>query len=196
MIELVHNPVTPKALHDFLITHPQAGPADFNNRAFGPVKSQVKASLHADQGGLCAYCEVPLAPTEGQIDHIKPKAGPNAHPHLTFAYTNYAHGCIRRDGCGQKKKDGVLPIEPSVGCNEMFSLTSDGALEPMPLLTKNEKHRVRQTRDMLGLQSPTLVNEREKWIKALVAVMKEEASATDEFMRTIPFRHILLRLFR
>ncbi|CAN1605007.1 retron system putative HNH endonuclease [Pseudomonas mediterranea] len=195
MIELVHNSVTPQVLQDFLAAHPQAGPIEFNGKAFGQIKSLIKSSLHVDQGGLCAYCEVPLPPTEGQIDHIKPKGGANAHPHLTFVYTNYAHGCIRRDGCGQKKGDRLLPIEPSIGCNTMFSLTSDGALEPMPSLTRNEKHQVRQTRDMLGLQSPALVNEREKWIKTLVVVMKNDASAVEEFLKTIPFRHILLRLF-
>lgn len=194
MIELAHNPVTPQALVDFNAAYPHAGPGDFDGNAFHLVKKIVKASLHYDQGGLCVYCETPLEPDSGQIDHIKPKRGNDGHPHLTFTYTNYAHGCIRSDGCGQRKGDRVLPIEPAPGCNERFSLSSDGSLEPMPTLNRREKHVVRQTRDMLGLQSAALVREREKWINAFVSLLKEQPLIAQDFLREAPFRHILLRL--
>jgi uncharacterized protein (TIGR02646 family) len=194
MIELAHNPVTPQALLDFSAAYPQAGPNEFDGAAFHLVKKIVKASLHHDQGGLCAYCETPLEADTGQIDHIKPKRGNDGHPHLTFSYTNYAHGCIRADGCGQRKGDRLLPIEPAPGCNERFSLSSDGSLEAMPTLTRREKHVVRQTRDMLGLQNAALVLEREKWIKSFVSLLQEQPSLAKDFLKEAPFRYILLRL--
>ncbi|CAI8831311.1 hypothetical protein D3C76_860840 [compost metagenome] len=194
MIELVHNPVTPQALLDFVAAHPHAGPNDFDSETFRPVKKLVKTSLHHDQGGLCAYCETPLEANAGQIDHIKPKGGAEAHPQLTFSYTNYAHGCIRSKGCGQRKGDRLLPIEPAPGCNERFSLSLDGSLEAMPMLSRGEKHVVRQTRDMLGLQNPALVREREKWIKVLISLVKEKPLIVNDFLKEAPFRHILLRL--
>lgn len=194
MIELTHNPITPKALADFVAAYPLAGPDEFDSDVFHPVKRIVKASLHQDQGGLCAYCETPLEPNAGQIDHIKPKRGGDAHPHLTFSYTNYAHGCIRSNGCGQRKADRLLPIEPAPGCNEQFSLSVDGSLEPMPTLTRRQRHVVCQTRDMLGLQNAALVREREKWIKALVSLLKENPLLANDFLKEAPFRHILLRL--
>jgi uncharacterized protein (TIGR02646 family) len=194
MIELAHNPVMPQALLDFNAAYPQAGPNEFDGASFHLVKKIVKASLHHDQGGLCAYCETPLEADTGQIDHIKPKRGNDGHPHLTFTYTNYAHGCIRSDGCGQRKGDRLLPIEPAPGCNEQFSLSSDGSLEPMPTLSRREKHVVRQTRDMLGLQSAALVLEREKWIKAFVSLLQEQPLVANDFLKEAPFRYILLRL--
>lgn len=194
MIELTHNPAPPKALLDFNETYPGAGPDDFDGEAFRPVKKIVKASLHNDQGGLCVYCETPLQSDTGQIDHIKPKRGSDGHPHLTFSYTNYAHGCIRSDGCGQRKGDRLLPIEPAPGCNEQFSLSSDGSLEPMPDLNRRNRHLVRQTRDMLGLHSAALIREREKWIKAFVSLLKEHPQLARDFLKQAPFRHILLRL--
>jgi uncharacterized protein (TIGR02646 family) len=194
MIELVHSVVIPPALQAFIAVNPGAGPADFDSATFQPVKRPVKVSLNADQTGLCAYCETPLAPTDGQIDHIKPKNGPHAHPHLTFTYSNYAHSCINNKTCGQKKKAGLLPIEPGPGCNDSFSLTLDGQLEPMPELSRQQKHAVCQTRDMLGLQNPALVRDREIWIKSVLELMKADPALVQVFLADKPFRHILRRL--
>ncbi|MEN2506147.1 retron system putative HNH endonuclease [Stutzerimonas stutzeri] len=194
MIELVHASVVPSALQTFVAAFPAAQPVDFDSAAFQLVKRQVKASLHVDQGGLCAYCETELAADGGQIDHIKPKSGANAHPHLTFTYSNYAHSCINEKTCGQKKKAGLLPIEPRPGCNDEFSLSIDGQLEPMPDLSRQRKHAVRQVRDMLGLQSAALVRERRQWIAAVIELMQNEPSLVPAFLANKPFRHILRRL--
>lgn len=194
MIELIHNPHVPPALQAFVAANPGFLPAHFDSAAFQPVKRQVKASLHTDQGGLCVYCETNLAADGGQIDHIKPKNGAYAHLHLTFTYSNYAHSCINEKTCGQKKKAGLLPIEPGLGCNLEFSLTVDGQLEPMPELSRQRKHAVRQTRDMLGLQNAALVRQRQQWIDAVIELMKHEPAQVPAFLADKPFRHILRRL--
>lgn len=203
MIELQHSLPEPPALTAFNHANPHAVPADFDSPAFVAIKPAIRAALNHDQGGLCVYCERPLAKDKGQIDHIKPKNGPNAHPALAFTYTNYAHSCIT-DGkystCGQKKKHGLLPIEPGLGCNTNWVLsTVDGKIElnTNRVLTRAQKHQVGQTRDMLGLNTnPTLVAERLEWANKYVealkfAVAQGNPALATQFLQTAPFRHIL-----
>lgn len=197
MIELQHRSSAPQVLLNYLARNPAAQPSDFDSRNFQPVKRELKSALNEDQGGLCAYCEQKLAGTEGQIDHIKPKGGPNAHPHLAFDYFNYAHSCVNERTCGQKKKAGLLPIEPGPGCNDEFSLSvSDGQLEPLTGLSRQRKHAVRQTRDMLGLQSPMLVQQRKQWLEAALEVAQLNPALLHGFLADNPFRHILATVFK
>ena len=189
MIELVHGK-EPLQLANFRQQYPLATLEDFSSQDFQRIKSIVKAQLNQEQGQLCVYCEMRLTANDGQIDHIKPKS---AYPHLAFVYTNYAHCCINNATCGQKKKAGVLPIEPVPHCNEKFILNTDGSIDPLPILTKSEKHSVRQTRDMLGLQHPDLVREREKWIKSVRELIKQHPSLVSIFLADEPFRYILQR---
>jgi hypothetical protein len=64
----------------------------------------------------------------------------------------------------------------------------------MPLLTGQRKHAVRQTRDMLGLQNPILVQERKRWLDAAVEIVKTDPALLPIFLHDKPFRHILRRL--
>lgn len=192
MIELQHRAVPTAALSQFVAAHPGLSPADFSSHAFQPVKLQVKADLNADQGGLCAYCEKPLAPSEGQIDHIKPKDGPQGHPHLCFSYSNYAHSCIHPKTCGQHKKSGLLPIEPQPGCNAEWVLSTDGTIMPIAGLSRQRRHAVVQTRDMLGLnKDANLVDERKRWLASVLAVGQAQPQDMLLFLQTAPYRHIL-----
>lgn len=116
-----HRAVPTPVLTAFNAANPAATVAEFSSQAFQPVKTAVKADLNKDQGGLCVYCEGNLAPDAGQVEHIKPKGGPNAYPLLCFKYSNDAHSCINTKTCGQKKKNGLLPVEPGPGCNAQFA---------------------------------------------------------------------------
>jgi uncharacterized protein (TIGR02646 family) len=196
MVELQHRTMPTPALTDFVAVHPALRAADFDSRDFQPVKQTVKADLNEDQGGLCAYCEKSLLATEGQIDHIKPKAGANARPDLYFVYSNYVHSCINPKTCGQKKKNGLLPIEPGPGCNAEWSLSTDGAIEPLPGLTRQRRHAVIQTRDMLGLNKDSnLVDERRRWLNSAIAVLQQVPADFPEFLQIAPYRHILATAF-
>jgi uncharacterized protein (TIGR02646 family) len=199
MVELEHRADEPAELVAFRLAHPTASVTDFNdNPAFRPVKSVVKAALHGDQDGLCAYCERPLAADAGQIDHIRPKGGPNAHPHLCFAYRNYAHSCIDSRTCGQKKKNGLLPIEPGPGCNADWTLSMEtGDVVPRDGLTNRRRHEVEQTRGMLGLNAAAsdLVKDRLGWLKNTAKVLQQAPDLLDEFLDTAPYRHLLRTVF-
>lgn len=192
MVELQHRAIPTAALTAFNADHPEASAVDFDSLAFRRVKDQVKADLNQDQGGLCAYCESPLEPIEGQVDHIKPKAGPNSHPHLCFSYTNYAHSCINKKTCGQKKKSGLLPLEPGPGCNSQWTLSTDGTIELITDLTRRQAHNVRQTRDMLGLNADAnLVDERQRWLGNALTVLQHAPNDFQLFLRAAPYRYLL-----
>lgn len=192
MIPLQHRATPTPALTQFNTANPNAQVADFDSLVFRPVKDAVKADLNADQGGLCVYCEISLAPNVGQVEHIKPKAGANGHPQLCFTYSNYAHSCINPKTCGQKKKNGLLPIEPGPGCNAEWVLSTDGTIEPIPNLNRHRKHAVTQTRDMLGLNKDSnLVDERQRWLKSTLEVLQNAPQDIHLFLQTIPYRHII-----
>ncbi|MBQ1784849.1 MAG: TIGR02646 family protein [Gammaproteobacteria bacterium] len=192
MVEFQHrNPPTP-ALVQFLNDNQALTVADFDSLAFRPIKDAVKADLNADQGGLCVYCEKALAANEGQVEHIKPKAGPNGHPQLCFTYTNYAHSCINPKTCGQKKGNGLLPIEPGLACNNQWALSTGGTIEPISELTRAQTHSVNQTLGMLGLnRDPNLVDERKRWLKNALSVLLLAPNDIQQFLQNAPYRHIL-----
>jgi uncharacterized protein (TIGR02646 family) len=195
MVELQHCLVEPALLTAFRAENPGAAVSEFDGLPFRPVKVATKVALNQDQGGLCVYCEQPLVATEGQVDHIKPKGGANAHPLLCFIYTNYAHSCIRPKTCGQKKKNGVLPIEPGPGCNDEWTLSTTGTIEPLVNLSRNRKHAVRKTWGMLGLNADAnLVDERQKWLNQTIRVLQQAPESIHTFLQTAPFRHILATL--
>lgn len=191
MVELQHG-APPIELSDYCQLHPNPAVADFDRLGFRPVKTAIKLALHRDQGGLCVYCEQRLAADAGQVDHIKPKAGRQAHPHLCFSYTNYAHSCINQKTCGQKKKDGLLPIEPGPGCNAEWTLSTDGTIEPIPGLSRARRHEVVTTRDMLGLNADSnLVDERRRWFANAMDVLHQAPNDLPAFLRVAPFRDLL-----
>jgi uncharacterized protein (TIGR02646 family) len=192
MVELQHREIPTPALTIFVATNPCPTVADFDSLAFQPVKTAVKADLNQDQGGLCVYCESKLAANVGQLEHIKPKSGRNARPLLCFIYTNYAHSCINHKTCGQKKKDGLLPIEPGLRCNDYWTLSTNGTIEPIANLTRVKKHEVCQTRDMLGLNNDSnLVDERRRWLGNLLEVSQQAHTNARGFLQNVPFRDIL-----
>ncbi len=195
MVELQHRTTPTPLLTDFVAACPELSATDFDTRAFTPVKQAIKADLNEDQGGLCVYCEKTLPATEGQIDHIKPKAGTNGRPDLCFVYHNYAHSCINPKTCGQKKQNGLLPIEPGPGCNAEWVLSTDGTIEPLPELTRRRRHDVIQTRDMLGLQDANLVDERRRWFASAITILKQAPDDFSEFLQHAPYRHILATAF-
>ena len=195
MVELEHREAPIPELSEYLYNNPKPPVAEFDTLSFRPVKLAVKAALNADQNGLCVYCEKTLKPTEGQVEHIKPKAGANAYPHLCFEYTNYAHSCVNNLTCGQKKKDGILPIEPAPGCNSEWQLSTSGRIEPILGLTRTREHEVTKTRDMLGLnRDPALVDDRKRWLKNLKVILETEPASAESFLASAPYRFILKAL--
>lgn len=192
MLELQHLLLEPVQLANFRNTPPPKTAADWDALAFHPTKQQVKAALRQEQDELCVYCERHVDVMDGHIEHIKPKAGPNAQAQLCFTYSNFAVSCNNPKTCGSKKKAGVLPIEPGLGCNAEWSLSTDGTIEPLPHLTRVRRHAVTQTRDMLGLNKDSnLVDERKRWFASVLEVLQSAPGDLPQFLAQAPFRAIL-----
>lgn len=195
MVEFTRRNPEPEELAKFRREHENAGPRDFDSMEFREIKRLVKRKRSQDQFGLCAYCECRLKDDEGQIDHVKPKAGKNGRPELTFVYENLVHSCCRNSNhCGQSKGGKLLPIEPGpVDCNDSFMLSTTGNIEPREDLSRREAHFASATRDILGLNHAALRVERERWVKGCVDALRSSRSFED-FIADEPFRFILRRL--
>lgn len=194
MVEISHRVPEPAELVAFRAEHPSVGPADFDSPAFQSIKRQIKRKLSQDQSGLCAYCESTLKGDDGQVDHIKPRRGAQAHPGLTFVYTNFAHSCVSAKHCGQKKGDRLLPIEPRSGCNARFALSTDGFLDADRNQSPEQQKEARLTLDLLGLNYPELVLERKRWLESALSFLEELETMYPAFMAAAPFRHTLKRI--
>lgn len=194
MVELQHGKPTP-ALYHYLLLNPRGQVADFDSKLFAPIKKRVKADLHAQQQGLCVYCERKLDADQGQVEHIKPK-DPNQFPELCFSFTNYAHSCINDKTCGQKKGNKLLPIEPAPGCNAQWTLSTTGSIEPIADLTKKQRHLIVSTRDMLGLnKDATLVVDRQRYVQQVLEIMQQYSpEAAKVFIQDKPYRYMLATL--
>ena len=195
MVEL-NNSFFSYDLAGFIFQNPNPAISDFDKgKNFKKVKPLIKAQLHAAQKGLCVYCEKKLNKDEGQIEHIKPKGGKYAFPHLCFQYSNYAHSCINNKTCGQKKKDLLLPIEPKIGCNDKFSLSTDGSIVPIESLSRKERNILDNTfLKRLGLNNPSLVRDREIILTNYLSLLKENPRMAYSYINDKEFRHILKRI--
>ena len=129
---------------------------------------------------------------EGHVEHIKPKS---IYPQLCFQYINYAHSCNNPKTCGHKKKNKELPIEPKVGCNDKFSLSTDGSIVPILSLSKKERNILDNTfLKRLGLNNPTLVRERKIIISIYISLFKSNPREAYDYMINQEFRNILKRI--
>lgn len=202
MIPLETTLPAPPGLDAFVAAHSTAGPGEFDSLELQPVKAAVKARRNVEQDGLCIYCERRLGPTEGHVEHIHPKGGPSGDPARTFVYANLAQSCDGDAGgtpnrhCGQRKGGGVLPVPPGAGCNEPFSLSTDGTILPdqVSTLTKQRRHQLTSQINQLGLNEPALKQEREGWVRTVQAVMSENDAGLAEFLAEQPLRYTLARL--
>lgn len=199
MVELQHGNTEPPVLTAFKQQHPGLQVIDFNeNQQFQAIKYEIRSALNLLQQGRCVYCEAWLSDEEGHIEHIVPKGGPNAQPTLCFEYTNFAHSCSTYNTCGHSKQAKVLPISPGPGCNDHWTLsTEDGSIQPLTGLNRAQRHKVTQTRDMLGLnRHAELVRDRKKWIEQFEVVAKAHPEAIDQFIDSAPYRYLLATLLR
>lgn len=149
-------------------------------------KQSVLESLRSEQYQLCCYSEV-RADQLGLGYHIEHVENKSQHPQRTFDYTNFAASALTSDdlsslGNGQLQTDQKSAIfgghavgkQRSVDmqrfisphqadCSRFFSFLSDGRITPSDVLNAEERDRAQYTIDLLNLNSPFLLTERQKW---------------------------------
>ena len=185
MIELQHLNEPPS-----LIRYRSRAPhAPWGQADFVPVRDDIRHSLHAEQDGLCVYCETSLTPDKSHVEHIKPKG---TYPGLTYDFKNLALSCNEPTHCGHFKKNREIAVEPRSGCNEYFQLmTSDGKLVPAADLSDSDRHDALQTIEVLGLNTPALARQRQQFAATVQFLQKDEVG---DFLSTAQFRHTLQRI--
>lgn len=147
-------------------------------------KDELTSNLSHIQKGLCAYCEIKINSSLGtHIEHIQPKS---IYHNLTFKYENLVLSCFSSENinkndptlsCGHFKKseyDPNLFISPTdVNCNDYFTCTPLGKIEPKNSLNSNDKDKAIYTRDILNLNSLRLIRLRANIIEEGFKIIQE-----------------------
>lgn len=143
-------------------------------------KKAVTKFLLSAQYYLCAYSEVrpDLLNLGTHIEHIEPKS---TNPARTFDYANLVLNALSSDNLRKLNRADVFGghaklntydatlfvscLQPD--CAKYFVYLSNGIIEPSQKLEQTDQVRAQYTIDLLNLNSPYLVNLRQKWIDEL-----------------------------
>ena len=129
------------AIQELLPDYPSGVSENHRWEAFrnkGEVYRDVRTTLHANQNGLCAYCEKSLSEYDQHIEHFIPKSLSSSENDHTFTFENFLLSCnggtaaasekntadanqsINSHSCGPKKNS----INPSGICLNPYELPS------------------------------------------------------------------------
>ncbi len=165
------------------------------NRSAPPPRNPVEAKKHwqryrhkrnlikqlsQEQNGLCAYTEI--QPNEhslgSHLDHVEPRS---ISPARTFDYFNLVVSALGNEDLrniqkehhfgGHAKADtydqSLFISSLDANCTKFFFYLSDGRVVPTENLSKADKKKADYTIKVLNLNSPYLVNRRQRWIKEI-----------------------------
>lgn len=140
------------------------------------VKEQLRASLVAEQGGICCYCGKRIfSDCHSVIEHLLPK-GLKQYQHLQLDYRNLLCSCDGGESdragkikaekrvfppyCDSKKNDCLISITPlDERCESFFMYDDEGHIY-------GKTAEAQETIEILGLDCSTLVNFRKAAINA------------------------------
>lgn len=174
----------PKPLRDWIKGNSHLPGAEYGTHGF--PKDEVRQTLLAEQGHLCAYAMISVAEASCHIEHIKPRERSKADGaiHETWEYTNLL-ACypgndpeaVGRDAFGATKKGSawdarefVSPLQHS--CESRFRYAIDGSVS----VAKPGDTAAKWTIDTLGLDCAMLCELRRSAIEAMgVSLTSAEA---------------------
>jgi uncharacterized protein (TIGR02646 family) len=161
-------------------------------------KEVLSCDLHGEQYGLCAYSEIrpDLEGFNTHIEHIQPKS---RYPERTFDYFNLVlstfsddelKNLAKQDCFGGHYKLGQYNADLFISCLnpnciDYFIYRLDGNIEPNRQLNSNEMKKAKETITLLNLNSPYLINKREKWIDELDTLIEEHLAEGQESLRCL-----------
>ena len=113
----------PRALVTYRAGDP-SGAARYDGAGFEAVKPAVRDALHAEQRGLCCYCNSAIRPDAAsmKIEHRVPQRGPSADRSRDLDWSNLFGACLGRIApragsavlhCDTSKADNALRFDPS-----------------------------------------------------------------------------------
>lgn len=172
----------PEAFATWKATYPHALYKDLGRDRLFPGAQQarwaLRASLVAEQKGLCCYCEARIDNGDFHVEHFRPK-GHGLFPHLQLEYGNM-HACCRKSAtggdeeyCGHKKENTfseqlVSPLEPD--CESHFEYDLTGGIS-------GTDERGTETVSLLNLDSTLLRRRREGLIQEFEDMDADEFDA-------------------
>jgi uncharacterized protein (TIGR02646 family) len=113
------------------------------------------------QGERCAYCESPIYPGEGHIEHFRRK-NKGHFPELTFAWENLFLSCDSETNCGHFKDRPHGPayrpddlVKPDTDDPEgFFFFSATGEVRVKANIDTASSTRAKQTIRVFGLNHP------------------------------------------
>jgi len=117
----------------------------------------ARADLIAHLGEYCSYCEMQLDASLA-VEHVQPKKGPGAQPHLALDWGNFLLGCTN---CNSTKGHRAIVIDDYYWPDRdntlrMLVYKEGGIVQPHPDLTPDVQARARRTIEMVGLDKNPL----------------------------------------
>jgi uncharacterized protein (TIGR02646 family) len=142
-------------------------PIDYNGY---PDKDGLRASLEAEQRGLCCYCQSRIRAEIGSMK-IEHWASHSGHPTLRLVYSNLLGSCMGGEGkpgreqhCDTYKGEQDLcrnPSDPSHDVEAVLHYLNDGRItSPNQLFDE-------QLNSVLNLNHPVLMNQRKQVLDSL-----------------------------
>jgi uncharacterized protein (TIGR02646 family) len=132
-------------------------------------RGEIRKALVSMQGERCAYCESPLFPGDGHIEHFRRK-NKEHFPELTFVWENLFLSCDSRTNCGHFKDRRQAPryraddlVKPDHDDPEtFFYFSATGDVRVKAGADSASTTRALETIRVLGLNHPALVHQRRK----------------------------------
>lgn len=116
----------PSGLADYRETKSERGGWEaFRSHRGGAAHRELLDALAARQRGLCGYCEINLAPTDRQVEHVVPQSDPKVGEALALEASNLIACCkggTKAGGNGERRTD---PVRLNRSCGEAKGAISD-----------------------------------------------------------------------
>lgn len=162
---------TPACLTSLACQRPNGPWFDNNVQAEVDCRRETRRAQLANQHSLCAWCEQTITLETSHTDHIEPKSGSQASPHLTFSSDNLLASCGKSNSetCGHAKKDSKLaswvhPYNTSNLQSHFSHDPTDGKLNPS---TSANVPDAQDAIDKLNLNHRPLREKRENFLSQL-----------------------------
>lgn len=137
-----------------------------------PCHPAVGDSLHAEQRGLCCYCEGNIERLEGHIEHMNPRA---KAPALAYDYANLAFSCnggAHGQHCGHRKAGHydsarfIAPHDPRAESG--FRYLQEGSVLPSG---NGDRASAAYMIKLLALDCPRLTGRRREHARRLIETL-------------------------
>ncbi|BED98389.1 hypothetical protein VAWG001_00040 [Aeromonas dhakensis] len=115
----INKSTEPQALSNYRTNNPNGKWDEFRVHKKKRYYKRVKKIIFADQGELCAYCEVPLKDVDNsmkRLEHFHSKGDPQATTNLDLEWTNIIGVCLggeRGNTDSESKTNSDASLEPS-----------------------------------------------------------------------------------